>query len=584
VIRRCEFELVAKAVKRSGAADYFEGIIRPGGSTGRPRALSIEVFFAGAVLVADRGLPLNFTNIHRALTEWLPHSLQVQAGLRRKKKNANAGDRSVPITIRQVRYIFEAIEKRLEFTVDRVSNLTDEERSDRRAQFQELIDQLLASSLPQALPRKMTLAFDTSGVESWAKARSGRAGKTYGDEIDLAASRRRRGTSRKVNPQVSKAGNEVLSFDADARRGYRTKTYMNKSNVIFGYDLFGAVNVLPVGADPDLAPRLMVTMALEPLSVSTTEPVLSILDRLAGQGVEVDEILVDRGFSYKTPENWANELRARSISQVQDIHPADHGARDHDGILIIDGVPHCPMTPERLWKITRPARLKVTPLKPNASREARKKHEQQLKEIEVANELIDERQRYAFVVNQRANKTAKDQGKVQYQCPGRAGKLQCSLCPFSGAYAKDTPVVTNPPKKSTAPKGCAQSYLTIPGYATAKLAQKDYWLSEAWRNSYSRRSAIEGIFGNLKSPGSQRIERGFCRVVGLIKTSLMLVIEAIAANIRVLRKWSKRTGDVSDPLCVPMPVNHGFEELDLHGQISLAEPLEFDDPPDEFAA
>ena len=37
---------------------------------------------------------------------------------------------------------------------------------------------------------------------------------------------------------------------------------------------------------------------------------------------------------------------------------------------------------------------------------------------------------------------------------------------------------------------------------------------------------------------------------------------AIAAiNMRRLRAWPKRIGDITDPLCAPDPEDHGFEEL-----------------------
>ncbi|HET8990422.1 MAG TPA: hypothetical protein VFN59_04910 [Acidimicrobiales bacterium] len=48
--------------------------------------------------------------------------------------------------------------------------------------------------------------------------------------------------------------------------------------------------------------------------------------------------------------------------------------------------------------------------------------------------------------------------------------------------------------------------------------------------------------------------------------------------------WATRVGLTSDPLCVPFPADHGFEELDENGQISLAGPFDFDDPPDDLAA
>jgi hypothetical protein len=88
----------------------------------------------------------------------------------------------------------------------------------------------------------------------------------------------------------------------------------------------------------------------------------------------------------------------------------------------------------------------------------------------------------------------------------------------------------------------------------------------------------------LRNPSTQNIKRGFCRVVGLVKTSLMLTFQAVAANIRLIRQWSRCTGDATDPLSELMPENFSVEELDEHGQIALAEPFDFNDPSDELAA
>jgi hypothetical protein len=61
--------------------------------------------------------------------------------------------------------------------------------------------------------------------------------------------------------------------------------------------------------------------------------------------------------------------------------------------------------------------------------------------------------------------------------------------------------------------------------------------------------------------------------MGLVKTSLMVTLEALAAGIRVVRQWARRAGMTSDPLWAPMAEDGGFEELDAGGQTSLAGPL-----------
>jgi hypothetical protein len=72
---------------------------------------------------------------------------------------------------------------------------------------------------------------------------------------------------------------------------------------------------------------------------------------------------------------------------------------------------------------------------------------------------------------------------------------------------------------------------------------------------------VEGFFGNLKNPSSGNIQRGWCRVVGVVKTSILGACAVAATDISLLRSRSRRTGDVTDGLCAPEEPFYGFEEL-----------------------
>ena len=233
------------------------------------------------------------------------------------------------------------------------------------------------------------------------------------------------------------------------------------------------------------------------------------------------------------------------------------------GVLLIDGVPHCERTPEYLRNITRPAQLSVGPLSPATTEAERLVHARKVAEIE----RFDERRRYASVRNQGAPKSAKDSARAQFICAGRSDKLQCGLCPLAADYPAGLPVVENPPTGPYAPRFCSQATTVVAGAALIKLAQRDYWGSPEWQASYGRRAHVESIFGNLRNPSTQNIRRGFCRVMGLIKTTLMLAFEVMAANLRLVREWAKRTGENSDPLHEPFPEDFGFEEIDAEGNV-----------------
>ena len=96
--------------------------------------------------------------------------------------------------------------------------------------------------------------------------------------------------------------------------------------------------------------------------------------------------------------------------------------------------------------------------------------------------------------------------------------------------------------------------------------------SPEWQASYGRRAHVESIFGNLPAPSTQNIRRGLCRVMGLIKTTLMLAFEVMAANLRLVREWARATGENSDPLHEPFPEDVGVEEIDAEGNVRVASP------------
>ena len=568
MIRLCEYRLVAGTIQRSGVAREIERLLSPE-SKGRPRGLSVEAFLAGAVLTASRSLPLTFTNIHATLTRELSRSLQSAIGVRVKD---NPTTTSRPISIRQVRYLMGAIERRLVYTSASAPELDDALRDARRERFEGIIDQLIGATIPANYAKTVSIAVDGSGVESFAKS------KRRAKDVDGAASDELEGEGDEGLSEKERSKYEYYSADPDALTGYRTRTYDSKSKYNHGYELTAAVAVPRVGG-PDIGPKLLLAMRVQPSTTDVTTPAISTLEQLLSRGFDVDEVIADRGYSYKKPKDWAEPLRALGLAQVQDIHPADHGPRDANGVLMIDGVPHCERTPEHLRHITRPAQLSVGPLSPVATEAERLVHARKVAEIERFNQLIAERQQYASVRNQGAPEGAKDQAKAQYICAGRAGKLQCASCPLAADYPEGLPMVVDPPSGPYAPRSCSQATTVVAGAALIKLAQRDYWGSPEWQASYGRRAHVESIFGNLRNPSTQNIRRGFCRVMGLIKTTLMLAFEVMAANLRLVREWAKRTGENSDPLHEPFPEDHGFEEIDAEGNVRVASPDDLS-PPD----
>ena len=269
-----------------------------------------------------------------------------------------------------------------------------------------------------------------------------------------------------------------------------------------------------------------------------------MLDAARHGGHVIDEVLVDRHYSYKTAERWASELRRRGIDQHLDLHPNDHGFRDYNGAKLAAGWLHCPGTPDRLGTIPKPA--------PNAEQEHH----------DAFAALIEERKQYAF---RRVERHRARDGRARWECPALAGSVGCPLREGRVEVAQELglPIVANPPDPEAAPACCTQRAVSTKADAQLKLAQPHYWGDAKWRQSYARRSYVEGSFGNIKNPSTENLRRGFFRVTGLGPVTVLVAIAVAACNLRQLRNWHQRTGlgDPSHPLLAPDAEDHGFIPL-----------------------
>ena len=219
--------------------------------------------------------------------------------------------------------------------------------------------------------------------------------------------------------------------------------------------------------------------------------------------------------------------------------------------------PPLPRDARRPGRHPPPRPLSVGPVKKNATAREKAEHTEKIAVLADFTDRIAARETHSF-----RRKTGPDaSGKERYECPARAGKLRCGHCPQSLLLPDEVPDVIGAPDPQTAPRACSQSTITVHRTVTPQIRQRLRWGSPEWVTSFKRRTLVEGAFGNLKNPRTENIRRGWTSVVGLVKTSLMLVI-AQAANLRLLRSWAKRTGDYTDPLTRPDPDDHGFEELD----------------------
>lgn len=241
------------------------------------------------------------------------------------------------------------------------------------------------------------------------------------------------------------------------------------------------------------------SLSVTPNGYNTPKPTVQMLDEYRDAGHSLTKVLVDRGFSFWDATGWANELLERDIAQTIDMHSADHGSRPDPttGVLMIDGWPYVPWTPKRLHQIPPPPRLVVREPKRGGSKKKWKTYRSNLDALEKFRRAQAELAQYALTPNGRARKD----GSRQFKVPQYRRDL---------ATARDRRM-----------KVYNQPTLVLPASVATKLRQEHRWGSDAWIADYSRRTAIEGVFGNMKARDGEGVQRGWIRVVGLAATAIM---------------------------------------------------------------
>lgn len=139
-------------------------------------------------------------------------------------------------------------------------------------------------------------------------------------------------------------------------------------------------------------------------------------------------------------------------------------------------------------------------------------------------------------------------------CPLRAGTVEV-------AREYGLPIVV-PSEGAAELKCCTQKLVQVRRGDHVKHQQDLYWGAAAWVTSWARRTYVEGVFGNLKNPSTENIQRGFLRMVGMPMVTLSLTAAAVSYNIREYNNWLDRTAQTSDhPLAQETQWVHGHTML-----------------------
>ena len=260
------------------------------------------------------------------------------------------------------------------------------------------------------------------------------------------------------------------------------------------------------------------------------DPVPLQVGALVHAGIPLGDVVADSGYAHRVPEHFALPLRAAGAALVMDLHPHDRGTQGtHHGAIAFNGNLYCPATPKGLFDLA--------PLGRGASKEETAAYDKKVAEL-------------ARFKLGRVSATDAD-GFHRVACPAVTGKLRCPLRPASMTASFDRPEVLSPPAEP--PTCCASQTITVPPTVNAKTAQKHDYLSRAWRRSFARRTAAERSNARVKDPATIDVDRGWCRVMGLVPTSLFVACALVVRNLAVADAFEQRRADDERRLAAGLP-------------------------------
>ena len=550
-------------VDESGVVDQLEQLI-VAAPQGRPRQLSLRTWLIGALIAIDNGLGFKAVSIYHSL-RGMSIAMQWQLGVRRLDRRGQVK----VLAKSHVDYIAKRLPEWLVCTSAGAGRYgldwTDDELDQRRDALQDAMDALLDASKVESHDSGW-FAADGSSTWSWGRAHrkvvddqdvrsheevvdertrddhadtigDGPAGRLASEPPSRPADTQGEGEDPDDEEEDGKSvlehGSTNASYDYDAAFGSKT-AHGGGREAYFGYVLDALLRVARPGRPT--VPMVIERLVVSPASTDVVAPTFRLLDSLAATGVPVTDLVVDRHYSYKKVERWADQLRARRINQHFDLRADEQGFRDVNGTRLVGGCLHCPATPDRLGDIRRPG--------PGATDAEKQRFAA----------LIAERERYALARDERPNAS----GRTRHTCPDVDGKVGCPLRPDSIPIAERNglPIVQNPPDPETAPACCtnASGKITVNEPQIRKHDQPYYWGSEHWKAAYDRRTYVEGVFGSIKSTDTEGVRRGFTRYVGLPMTTIGLTLAAVIANVRHQRgHWQDHADAPEHPLVTDDP-------------------------------
>ena len=313
-------------------------------------------------------------------------------------------------------------------------------------------------------------------------------------------------------------GRKRYTADPDARAGHRSATNSRPAGPYVGYELHLGVQTRDVRwtnhidrttLGPEV-PGVITTCNLVPAGTHRGRSVVDTLISAKDGGQKIEEVVWDPGYSLCKPGSTSVPLAQVGI--VQTFQPVTHqrGSRPFSGeALLIDG---------QLFSSHLPEELRDLPAPPRGASEAEK----------IAYEAkFNQRARWRLVRHAGPDVD----GVTRWRCPFCAGLLRSRQVPKTMRASRNSPLV----RLRDGSTSCCSGILSVTP-VELPLAQRIPYGTTAWRISMGRRQVVESVNAALKGSFVD-LNRGFFRVFGRVKTSVLLGFTLAAFNLERIRSF-----------------------------------------------
>jgi hypothetical protein len=397
---------------------------------------------------------------------------------------------------------------------------------------------LARASIPKDMLTSHSVAVDGTDVETWGRLRGstihvdldGEAAETQLTEETSAVALNKRGTVKTARVfGVGPDGRKQYTKDTDARAGHRSAKGNRSSGPYVGYELHLAAQTRDVKwtnysdritLGPEV-PAVITTCVLAPAGTHRGNAIVEELIRSKEELASFDDVVWDPGYSLCQPGTTGYPLAKAGVEQTIELVTHQRGIRPFAGeALLLDGQLYSRFLPAELRDLAMPPRGA-----PGHLKRAYEKH-------------FNLRSRFRYVRHARPD----HEGVTRWKCPFCAGLLRSRQLPTTMRRSRTAPLVELPEWVTQ----CCQGTLSAPP-AELPLTQRIPFGTTAWRLSMFRRQAVESVNAALQGAFTS-VARGFFRVFGLVKITVLLGFTIAAYNLDRVRSFrAKLAAEAAQP-------------------------------------